>query len=310
MANYNIGDVVRMMRLYKGMSQEDLADGICSVKTLSRIENGGGKVKTETYFKLMERMGRFGDRVFSCCSEEDLSYLELATMIKTQVSRQHYDAARVKLALYTDRTMMTVYEKQFCMREQAVILAGLHQINHYEMYELLKQSLLFTITSCGDEPELDYPYTEQEAMIWINIANSLGRLDRKKEGITICEKIIKNLSKTYIEREIADKLIVIALNVSAKLLGELDEFEKGIAILEKAATLCKQYLYGPPQASILAELAWQLQQLHFDKPSFAEQEPQIKRYYRQAYALARQHRRRLLLQVIPKLFEECFQESI
>lgn len=43
MANYRAGDVIRMTRNAVGITQEDLSDGICSVETLSRIENGDRK---------------------------------------------------------------------------------------------------------------------------------------------------------------------------------------------------------------------------------------------------------------------------
>ena len=41
-----------------GMSQETLCENICSVQTLSRIENGKVNVKRDIYSMLMERMGR------------------------------------------------------------------------------------------------------------------------------------------------------------------------------------------------------------------------------------------------------------
>ena len=48
MANYRAGDVIRLTRQAVGMTQETLCENICSVETLSRIENGKHKVKRET----------------------------------------------------------------------------------------------------------------------------------------------------------------------------------------------------------------------------------------------------------------------
>ena len=47
MANYKAGDVIRLTRNAVGMTQEELSDGICSVETLSRIENNRHKIKRE-----------------------------------------------------------------------------------------------------------------------------------------------------------------------------------------------------------------------------------------------------------------------
>ena len=54
---YEIGSVVRSARIRHGMTQEDLAFGICAVSTLSKIERGICSPKIGTFEALMERMG-------------------------------------------------------------------------------------------------------------------------------------------------------------------------------------------------------------------------------------------------------------
>ena len=54
MANYRMGDVIRLSRMARKMTQEELSEGICSAETLSRIENGRTKIKREIYQQLME----------------------------------------------------------------------------------------------------------------------------------------------------------------------------------------------------------------------------------------------------------------
>lgn len=53
MAYYRAGEIIRLNRIALGMTQEELSEDICSVETLSRIENGHHKVKKETYKRLM-----------------------------------------------------------------------------------------------------------------------------------------------------------------------------------------------------------------------------------------------------------------
>ena len=57
MAVFQLGPIIRNRRTELGLSQEDLADGICSVPTLSRIENGE-RMPTKNHFEmLMQRLG-------------------------------------------------------------------------------------------------------------------------------------------------------------------------------------------------------------------------------------------------------------
>ena len=54
MAVFQLGPIMRARREELGLSQEDLADGICAVPTLSRIENGE-RMPTKNHFeKLMQ----------------------------------------------------------------------------------------------------------------------------------------------------------------------------------------------------------------------------------------------------------------
>ena len=38
MANYRVGDIIRLTRIASGLTQEQLSENICSVETMSRIE--------------------------------------------------------------------------------------------------------------------------------------------------------------------------------------------------------------------------------------------------------------------------------
>lgn len=76
MANYRAGDVIRLTRQAVGMTQEMLCENICSVETLSRIENGKHKVKRDTYRRLMERMERIPEKNYAICTGKYMELLE------------------------------------------------------------------------------------------------------------------------------------------------------------------------------------------------------------------------------------------
>ena len=53
----NAGKFIKWMRLNRGMSQEDLSEGICSTVTLSKIENNKIEAKSQTFNALCKKMG-------------------------------------------------------------------------------------------------------------------------------------------------------------------------------------------------------------------------------------------------------------
>ena len=69
---YEIGAVVRSARKKHGMTQEDLAFGICAVSTLSKIERGICNPKIATFEALMERMGELSGRCILLVGAQEL----------------------------------------------------------------------------------------------------------------------------------------------------------------------------------------------------------------------------------------------
>lgn len=56
MACYNLGDYICESRKQLGITQEELAFGICSTGTLSKIENGFVVPKRKNYEAIMQRL--------------------------------------------------------------------------------------------------------------------------------------------------------------------------------------------------------------------------------------------------------------
>ena len=53
----NAGKTIREARLKAGLTQEQLSEGVCSVLSLSRIENGSAGVSPVTFQALMAHAG-------------------------------------------------------------------------------------------------------------------------------------------------------------------------------------------------------------------------------------------------------------
>ena len=55
--NHSLGDMIRELRKERKLTQEDLADGICSAVSISRIENGNQMPSNAILERLLERLG-------------------------------------------------------------------------------------------------------------------------------------------------------------------------------------------------------------------------------------------------------------
>ena len=60
MDEITFGEVIRSIRKAKGMTQEEVAEGICSTSSLSKMENGSQVPSRQRFQKIMERLGETG----------------------------------------------------------------------------------------------------------------------------------------------------------------------------------------------------------------------------------------------------------
>ncbi len=94
MSARKLGTLLRMRREELELTQEELADGICSVPTLSRIENGE-RMPTKNHFEtLVERLGLSSLMLDCFIDENTLRINELKYQTQLCYINREYDRAR------------------------------------------------------------------------------------------------------------------------------------------------------------------------------------------------------------------------
>ena len=121
MANYRVRDVIRLTRKAAGITQEQLSDGICSVETLSRIENGKHAVKRETYSQLMARMGRNTSRCYALCMSKDMELLEERIWLEDALAKFDYREADRYLSILKRKIADTPMNQQYIARIEGLL---------------------------------------------------------------------------------------------------------------------------------------------------------------------------------------------
>lgn len=85
MSIYLFGPLIKQRREELGYSQEDLADGICSVPTLSRIENGERLPSKQHSEMLLQRLGYSDSIIINYVDEKTLKLHESKYSIRHEV---------------------------------------------------------------------------------------------------------------------------------------------------------------------------------------------------------------------------------
>lgn len=100
MANYPIGRLIAEMRNRQGISQEELAGNICSVSTVSKIENGAQMPKRKIYEALLQRLGMNPGSCTAYISEKEMRKYTLEAEIEQLIVNRQYDKVRMALEEY------------------------------------------------------------------------------------------------------------------------------------------------------------------------------------------------------------------
>ncbi len=232
------GETIRRIRLEKGMTQEELAAGICSASNLSRIENGSQIPSRQTFHLLMERLGESG-----------YSYVHLQG-----VADYHTQAICCELLEAFESGQTDKVDEQLwalhCLAEQKD--SRLRQF--YEMAKLIWFYL------SGGIPKEDY----------LQHCHEIWRLNRDEEDVqTGLEKlqasevelwVLNNLAIGYLWRGEAQQALQILFQVYGQVQknGSRERrFWKTKAVLCSNIAVCLLHMQRPQEAKTYCTRAYQ-----------------------------------------------------
>lgn len=258
MSCYNTGRIIKLTREACGISQEELAENICAVQTLSRIENGKTCIKEETYRQFMNKMERFSGRNYAICTGRDLKAMDYCEYIDDAIRMRDYDRAEKYLNRLKKQKISGIVHKQYLMRQNALIRSGLNQISEEEKLNELKLALELTVPNYQKYRNRIYPFTKEEIMILMNMGIIFLKKKQQEKAIEIYDMLIKDLSQNYMsEYDTKEFEIIISFN-KMKCLGELKRYKESYDIGKKIFKMSQQYNYPSIMPQILEEMAWDI----------------------------------------------------
>ncbi len=95
--NFRIGQIIKVRREMFGMTQEQLCAGICSVKSLRRLELGKSDMQMENLKKLLNRLGLPGQMQWSRIITSNPEAIRLAEESESYQNRRNFVMARENL---------------------------------------------------------------------------------------------------------------------------------------------------------------------------------------------------------------------
>lgn len=269
MANYRIGDVVRLTRKSIGMSQEELAyQAGVATETISRIESGKHKVTQATYQKVMEPLNRFRNRSYAICTGNEIEIIEEKKLLEDAESKFEYEKAAEYIKDLKRRIDDNVINRQYIAKAEIWNDYHRKKIDAITMAEQLEEALRLTVDDYRkymDYKNYDqegYPFTEQEILTLMNIASAYDECDMMEEAENILHMLLDCLNAGYIGGEDSDKLkLVIKSNLTRVLQGQ-GRYEESLLLLEEVLKESIEKKYGVMISHAAYDITWNMAKLN------------------------------------------------
>ena len=262
MAVFQLGPIIRNRRMELGFSQEDLADGICSVPTLSRIENGE-RMPTKNHFEmLMQRLGYSAMSPDYFTDKRDFIVYELKFKIRQAFVARDLQTVETLLKNYNE-----IYDHDSAIEQQFSILYNtLLKVPYLDadvQLEMFESALRLTCPgyNCNRIP---YMLSYEEIILLNNIATCYNSSETRHHAISILQSLKTYYDNHVINSEEALRTQPMVLYNLSKLLGMAGNYDECIEICDFAVRLAKKTSRCTFLGKILYNRAWALMQRNHD----------------------------------------------
>ena len=254
MALYNIGNFIKQRREELGITQNELAEGLCSLPTLSRLENGTQTPHQSTVRALLQRLGYSDALMFQAAGREEFEIAQLKVKIRQLYNTRDRDGARELFAKLSEyREFFSVSDRQ--MYEIMYVAFYKDEFTNEENLEKLENALRMTHPDYNIK-NLPRIITYEEAMALNIIAAIFSEIGKQDQTIKILYHLKNFYDHGVVDNQETLKSLPVVLYNLSKFLGLSGRYDECIDVCNQGIKLMKDYTRSRCLALTLYNLAW------------------------------------------------------
>lgn len=196
----NLGKIIYLERLRRGLTQDELYRGICTQGELTKIESGERVPEKMLADALMQRLGRCTDTLEAIMSVEEYILFDMRETLQRHFYENNYERSCTLLEKYTrHRALEQPLHRQFFRKYSAV--------NQYRKdkdaaacRKALEDTLAITFWAWEQLKLMDYWLCNQELHLLILIGYFMMPEEPQKAAL-ILEEVAEYLEMKYYEEE-------------------------------------------------------------------------------------------------------------
>jgi transcriptional regulator with XRE-family HTH domain len=244
-----IGEIIKQLRKFLGISQRELAEGVCSQAQISKIENGNEIPSALILFLLSKKLKVDMSFFFELSENPRLDYVKDVTdMISLAKRKREYTTISELIKKERNNPLFTSNNeyKQYIMWHEGICIYYLER-NNNKALEILNESLKLTFTGKSLLQERE-----------IEILNSIAIIHKDncdfEKAINLYKEALNSLK--YLP-QVKDPLIKVKILYSlSKTFTDVGDFKQSLLYCDQGIEECKR-----------AESLFLLGELHYQKGS-------------------------------------------
>ncbi|MDE7030849.1 MAG: helix-turn-helix domain-containing protein [Lachnospiraceae bacterium] len=230
---YCISDVIRRRREMLGLTKKALCKGICSEKTIGRLEAKKTKPQIEIVRLLFERLNLSGEYQRAQIVTKDVEAVSLIGLIGAYANKFDYRQVEMLLTeLEQHISMANPINRQYKERIEVKVQSGYGEISKDEIIRRFRKILEYTIPFEAAVKEGEKYLTSAEIQCLHNIAIYAEKSDKNRvfdmllelcrqmeedegilEHIALWELVMTNVANTYGDRGEYDKSDIVSIRI-------------------------------------------------------------------------------------------------
>lgn len=220
---FSMKDVLRIRREMLGLTQEQLCEGICSVKSLRRAEKGQTDMQRETLKKLLNRLGLSGQMQWSRLITSDREVIRMAEELADYINDRKFSVASKQLESMKSRIDLDISQnKQYFLEKQALLEFEQGKATREEFVKMEKEALECTLRVENLYRKENVYLTEQEITC---IRNSWRGMEgkEKRESINLILRLYDNyaLNNGLSQAISVYELLLKLLSMNLEIMGNM-----------------------------------------------------------------------------------------
>ena len=255
MAFFQYSEWIKKKREDLGLSQEELADGICSVPTLSRIENGRRAPSAEHFQRILERLGYSSYYFDNHANDKEFYLHELKHQILRAYVVKDMRRAQKLLKEFEAKSEDNNFNRQFILLYDTLFHTAAY--SNEEMLERMEQALRLTCPKYSPS-FLPRVLCHEEVTLVNGIANCNALLGRYKEAIRLYQYLKLYFESGSVQSEEVLRTQPMVLYNFSKVLGMAGRYDECIEVCEQGIRIAQETGRVLAMAGTYYNMGWAL----------------------------------------------------